>query len=229
MKEIINIKSIELMYYILAFFYIATDFILSVIHWDINKLGQRRRTAKVIILFLVVLILINIFFSSLTIYFLIPITSSVILFLLIDKNAHYVAGSKFSYFADEVWKNILTFCKNWFGYGLLGTLVGLLIAILQVQIFQGGNGGLFALKNICIEYSANATDCLLKGTSTQIIGDRLALVMLIYGGQAFIWTGLILALLKDKGKILTGLGIVDLIRKNKWSQKIDDFRKAHYI
>jgi hypothetical protein len=148
--------------------------------------------------------------------------------LLIDKKAHFADG-KFSYFADEVWKNILIFCKNWFKYGLLGSLVGLLIAIIQVQVFQGGNGGLFALKNICIEYSADATSCLLNGTSTQVIGDRLAIVMLIYCGQAFIWAGLIFALLKDKGKILTSLGLADLIGKNKWTQKIDDFRKTHYI
>ena len=228
MEKIIKITSTEFIYYILSFFYIATDFILSVVHWDINKLGQRRQTAKVIILFLVVLILVNIFFSKLTIYFLIPIVFSGVLFLLVDKKAHF-AGGKFSYFADEVWKNILTFCKNWFWYGLLGSLVGLLIAIIQVQVFQGGSGGLFALKDICIQYSANGSACLLNGSSTQIIGDRLALVILIYSGQAFIWAGLIFALLKDKGKILTSLGLTDLMGKNKWAQKIEDFRKTHYI
>jgi len=212
MKEIISAELLKYMYYIVALFYIATDLILSLLHLNINKLGQRIQTVKVIVLFLIVLILVNIFFPSLTIYFLIPITVSGILFLLCDKGNHF-AGEKFMYFIDETWQNILNFGKNWFKFGLLGSLVGIIIAIIQVQFFQGGNGGFFTMKNVCIEYSANGTDCLLNGSYQQIIGDRLAFVILIYGGQAFIWAGLIFALLKDKGKILTSLGLGELIGK----------------
>ena len=228
MRPTINLNLLEYIYYVLCFFYVSTAISLSLIKWNLEKLGFNKLTVKVIVYFLVFLFLLNLFFPSLTFSFLIPLFVSSVLFILSEKKTHFQDGY-FMYFVDPTWQDILIFGKNWFKFGLIGAFIGLIIAIIQVQILQGGVGGFFTLSDKCVELGANGTGCLLSVPSSQIIGDHLAYVIGLYAGQAFIWTGLIVAFIKDNGKILGRLGIGGTGEKSKWTKKIDDFRKSHYI
>lgn len=228
MRLTINLNPLEYIYYVLCFFYVSTAISLSLIKQNLDILGQSKLTGKVIVYFLVFLFLLNLFFPSLTFSFLTPLFVSTILFILSEKKVHFQDGY-FRYFVDSAWQDVLAFGKNWFKYGLIGALVGLIIAIIQVQIFQGGVGGFFTPTNKCVELGANGTGCLLSVFSSQVIGDRLVYVVGLYARQAFIWIGLISAFKKDNGKILARLSVGGFGGKSKWAQKLEDFRKNHYI
>lgn len=183
------VKKTPVYYYLLTFVYLSVAIILGLVGLKIERLGQERFITKVLILFIIFLILFYIFLSSLFIYFLIAFAFCTFVFLYIDKSTYFLE-SKFNFYTNERWNDAISAGKTWFRFGIIAAIIALFIAIIQVQIFQGGMGGFNEPYNSCAEFSQDGKNtCLLILPLTRTIGQRLSIIMNFYSGQAFLWFG----------------------------------------
>ena len=215
-------------YYLIAFLYLSVAIILSFAGLKLENLGSKWFKAKITIIFLLFLLLLRIFLPFFVVYILIPFIFCAAAFIYVDKREH-TADGKFTYYTNERWEGVIKIGKNWFFYGSIAVLAAIIFAIIQVQVFQGGRDGLFVEYKRCIEWSYDRTTCLLEAPIPQTVGTRLAKLMILYSGQAFIWTGLFFVIKKDGKRILKRFSYPSEINKINISEKIEKFKKDHYI
>lgn len=227
--EKLKLKSFSPVPYLLTFFYMGTAIIFSLFNQSQSRLGQKWFVQKNVLFILLILIIIEIFFPSLFIYLIIPLLFCTAIFIHKDKNTHPLIG-RLDYYNNQRWNAVVEAGKDWFKYGAIAGLIGIIIAVVQVQLLQGGQGGLFLIYNKCIELSADGSGtCLLTGDTIQIIGDRLAWLMNFYAAQGFLWVGLFFVIKKDLGKINKSFESSKEEIEEDLGEKIDKFRKEHYI
>ncbi len=202
-------------YYLLTFLYMSVAIFLSFFKLPLNIINEPRFRLKVGLIFFVTLIILMILFPNFYIYFFAPLVFCTVVFIFADRNTFYAEGKFNYYYNNERWNNVVKAGRDWFIFGLITSFLALLVAVIQVQVFQGGMGGINQEYTRCIEYSADGTSCLLESPVTQLIGSRLATLITWYGGQAFIWGGLFFVLVKHGGKISRELmGSIQNIGKN---------------
>jgi len=207
----------------------STAIIFSLFNQSQSRLGQKWFAQKNAGFIILVLLIVEIFFPSLFIYFLIPLLFCTVIFIHKDKSKRPLIG-RLDYYNNQRWNAVMKAGKDWFKYGAIAGLIGIIFAVIQVQLFQGGQGGLFLIYSKCIELSADGSGtCLLTGDTTQIIGDRLAWLMNFYAAQGFLWVGLFFVIKNDLGKINKSFESSKEEIEEDLGEKIDKFRKEHYI
>lgn len=224
-----NISKTLPAYYFLTFFYLGLSIIFSLVGLKINLLGEKWFSAKVIIIFFIILTLFSALIPFFTFYLIIPLVFCTFAFIYINKDA-YLLESKYNFYTSQRWNDAISAGKTWFIYGSLLAILGLILALVQVQVFQEGIGGLNEQYNKCVVFSKDGSNaCLTEITLTKPIGDRLITVINLYAGQAFIFGGLFFVIIK-KGSSLNKsfVYLVQSIKENL-ARKTDKFRKDHYM
>lgn len=183
------VKKPPVYYYLLTFVYLSVAIVLGLVGFKIERLGEKNFSAKVLALFITILLIFYIFLSQFFLAVLVVFAFCTFVFLYIDKSTYYLE-SKFNFYTSERWSDAINAGKTWFRFGILAVIVSLFVATIQIQLFQGGRGGLNEPYTSCAEYSHDGTNtCLLTVPLTRPIGERLSKIMAFYSGQAFLWFG----------------------------------------
>ena len=224
-KPSVSVKNTPIYYYLLTFIYLSVAIFLGLLGFKINYLGENRFSLKVFSLFLIFLLISLIIIPSFILYFLIVFTFCTFAFLYIDKSG-YFSESKFNFYTGERWNDAISAGKVWFRFGLAAAVIALFIAIFQVQVFQGGRGGLNEQYSYCAQVAQDGSNtCLLSVALTRPIGLRLSQLINIYSGQAFLWGGLVFVLIKHGSNLNKSITYLIEKRKNSLAKKTEKITK----